>query len=113
MFERCSVIPCSLMIALLHIDHPVCFLITLQVFPFAAEDSERSVLGQGVAYLRDKLGGQLRVIPNDEKPLVQHVRPVKGQFVSSLKYRFIVENICCCSHRTDSSAAARHTLSYK
>lgn len=53
----------------------------LQVYPFAAEDSERSVLGQGVAYLRDKLGGQLRIIPNEDKPLMQHARPVKGQFV--------------------------------
>lgn len=52
------------------------------VYPFASEDSERSVLGQGVAYLRDKLGGQLRVIPNEEKFLMQHVRPVKGQFMA-------------------------------
>lgn len=56
-------------------------VVGLQVYPFAAEDSERSVLGQGVAYLREKLGGQLRVIPNEEKPLTQYVRPVKGQFV--------------------------------
>lgn len=55
----------------------------LQVaYPFAAEDPERSVLGQGVAYLRDKLGGQLRIIPNEDKPLTQHVRPVKGQFMA-------------------------------
>ncbi|KAL8270854.1 hypothetical protein Esti_005225 [Eimeria stiedai] len=52
------------------------------VYPFAAEDAERSVLGQGVAFLRDKLGGQLRCIPNEEKPLTQHMRPVKGQFIA-------------------------------
>ncbi|CDJ59448.1 ubiquitin carboxyl-terminal hydrolase, putative [Eimeria maxima] len=56
----------------------------LQVtYPFAAEDNERSVLGQGVAFIRDKINGQLKVIPFDHHKLViQFVKPPKDQLMA-------------------------------
>ncbi|OEH74315.1 ubiquitin carboxyl-terminal [Cyclospora cayetanensis] len=63
-------------------------------YPFAADDVERSVLGQGVAYIRDKLGGQLRVIPNEGKPLLQHVRPLKGQLLFAEREVLDEDNMC-------------------
>ncbi|KAL8440392.1 hypothetical protein Efla_000280 [Eimeria flavescens] len=81
------------------------------VFPFAAEDSERSVLGQGVAYLREKLGGHLRLIPNEEKPLTQHVRPVKGQFMA-LVYLDIsgLDSLSTISSQTRSSLNLQQSM---